>query len=34
MPLPTALAVMEAEVVQRRLDWVAFAGLRRMLAEG
>ncbi len=29
-----ALAVMEAEIVQRRLDPVAFAGLRRMLAEG
>jgi putative two-component system response regulator len=34
MPPPTALAVMEAEVAQRRLDWVAFAGLHRMLAEG
>jgi putative two-component system response regulator len=30
----TALSVMQTEIVQRRLDWVAFAGLRRMLAEG
>lgn len=34
MPPAAALAVMEEEIEHRRLDPVAFAGLRRMLEEG